>query len=137
MGACTQCGKTLVAGQMICSECDQQPIRVAGEVIPPSPPEAEAEKPGRPKSFTTALLVAIFADLFQIVFFPMFAQGVLSPLDDALDVAVGAAMTYLIGWHWAFLPSFLGKLAPFLDELPCWTLAVLYVRAERGRLQSV
>jgi hypothetical protein len=83
-----------------------------------------------------ALAIAIVADLLQIVFFPLLAEGVLSPLDDALDIAVGLVMVKLVGWHWAFLPSFLGKLIPLFDELPCWTLSVLFVRAQRAKLHS-
>jgi hypothetical protein len=110
---------------------------VEGQVIPPGAPVGPKPKPWWSKPFATALAIAVAADFFQIIFFPVFAQGLLSPADDVLDIAVGLAMTKLIGWHWAFLPSFLGKLTPVLDEVPCWTLAVLYVAAERGRLQSV
>jgi hypothetical protein len=31
----------------------------------------------------------------------------------------------LLGWHWAFVPSFLAELVPGLDLVPTWTLAVL------------
>jgi hypothetical protein len=78
----------------------------------------------------------VAADLLQIILFPLFGEGAASPLNDALDMAVGLAMVRLLGWHWAFLPSFLGELIPLFDELPCWTLAVLLVRAERAKLQS-
>ena len=50
----------------------------------------------------------------------------MSPWNDALDLAVGAAMTGLIGWHWAFLPSFFVELVPGLDLVPTWTAAVFY-----------
>jgi hypothetical protein len=76
-----------------------------------------------------ALALAVAADLVQIVLFPLFMRGFLSPFDDLLDVLVCLAMVRLLGWHWAFLPSFLGKIVPILDELPCWTLAVLFVRS--------
>ena len=114
---------------------EQETIHAAGEVIPPGVP-IESGHPRPRDSFTTPLVIAVVADLLQIVVFPLFAEGVFSPLDDALDVVVGMAMLRLVGWHWAFLPSFLGKLIPFFDELPCWTLAVLFVRAERAKLQS-
>jgi hypothetical protein len=110
-----------------------EPIRAEGQVIPPDAPTEQ--QPGKP-SFATALAVAITADLLQIVIFPLFSQGAFSPMDDVLDVAVGLGMVRLLGWHWAFLPSFLAKLVPFFDEFPCWTLAVLFVRAQRAKLQS-
>jgi hypothetical protein len=77
--------------------------------------------------------VAIVADLAQIFFFPMFAEGLWSPASDVLDIAVGVAMVRILGWHWAFLPTFAAKLVPFLDEIPCWTLAVLFVKGERDK----
>ncbi|HKA37626.1 MAG TPA: hypothetical protein VKH43_12455 [Thermoanaerobaculia bacterium] len=32
----------------------------------------------------------------------------------------------MIGWHWAFLPSFFVELVPGLDLVPTWTAAVFY-----------
>jgi hypothetical protein len=43
--------------------------------------------------------VAILADAIQIVGMPLFAEGGLSPLDPALDVAVGAILIKLLGAH--------------------------------------
>jgi hypothetical protein len=73
----------------------------------------------------TALGIALFADALQIVLFPFFGEGALSPANDLLDIAVAWVLTRLIGWHWAFLPSFLTELVPGLDLVPTWTLAVL------------
>jgi hypothetical protein len=75
----------------------------------------------------TALSIAILADALQIVFFPLFGEGALSPINDVLDIAVGWTLTRLLGWHWAFLPSFLAELVPGLDLVPTWSLAVLIV----------
>ena len=47
----------------------------------------------------------MIADLAEIVVFPAFMEGFLSPANDALDVAVAVALTRLLGWHWAFLPT--------------------------------
>ena len=74
-----------------------------------------------------AMILAIIADALQIVVFPLFVAGAESPADDILDLGVGAVLTYLLGWHWEFLPSFLGKLAPGVDLVPLWTLAVANV----------
>ncbi|HKF42791.1 MAG TPA: hypothetical protein VKG01_06815 [Thermoanaerobaculia bacterium] len=73
-----------------------------------------------------ARITGILADVTQIVLFPLFAGGAASPWNDALDLAVGSALTALIGWHWAFLPSFFAELVPGLDLAPTWTLAVFY-----------
>jgi len=79
------------------------------------------------------MVLAIVADVLQIVVFPLFVEGALSPADDLLDLGVGAAMVHLLGWHWEFLPSFLAKLAPGVDLVPFWTLAVanVYRKAKR------
>lgn len=77
--------------------------------------------------FKTAMLVAIVADALQLIVFPMFVEGALSPADDLLDLGVGALMINLLGWHWEFLPSFLAKLVPGVDLVPFWTMAVASV----------
>jgi hypothetical protein len=77
--------------------------------------------------FRTAMMLAILADAIQLVAFPLFVAGAESPVDDALDFGVGAALAYLLGWHWEFLPSFLAKLVPGVDLVPLWTLAVANV----------
>ena len=75
--------------------------------------------------FRAALALAIVADAVQIVIFPLFAEGAISPLDDILDLTVMAVLIQLIGWHWEFLPSFIGEVVPGLDLVPFWTLAVV------------
>lgn len=77
--------------------------------------------------FKTAMLVAIVADALQLVVFPMFVEGALSPADDVLDIGVAALLTSLLGWHWEFLPSFFAKLVPGVDLVPFWTIAVASV----------
>jgi hypothetical protein len=84
----------------------------------------------------TALGIALFADALQIVLFPFFGEGGLSPLNDLLDIAVGFAMIRLLGWHWAFLPSFMAELIPGLDLVPTWTLAVLIVTRQISPRQT-
>ena len=79
------------------------------------------------------MLLAIVADALELVVFPLFVEGAFSPADDLLDVAVGAAMVHLLGWHWEFLPSFFAKLVPGVDLVPFWTMAVanVYRKAKR------
>jgi hypothetical protein len=77
--------------------------------------------------FRAAMALAIVADAVQILIFPLFAEGAISPLDDILDLTVMVALIRLIGWHWEFLPSFIAELVPGLDLVPFWTLAVVSV----------
>jgi len=81
-----------------------------------------------------AMIIAIAADLCQLIVFPYFIEGALSPFDDALDVAVAGVLTKLLGWHWEFLPSFAGKLVPGVDMVPLWTLAVANVYRKAKQL---
>jgi hypothetical protein len=94
--------------------------------------------------FRAAMIIAIMADALQIILLPLFVEGVESPADDVLDLGVGAALVYLLGWHWEFLASFLAKLVPGADLVPFWTMAVanvyrrskrIAVMAEAGREQ--
>jgi hypothetical protein len=77
--------------------------------------------------FRAAMILAIIADAFQLLVFPLFVEGALSPADDVLDFGVGALMIHLLGWHWEFLPSFAAKLLPGVDLVPFWTIAVANV----------
>ena len=81
-----------------------------------------------------AMIVAIVADLLQLVFFPLTIEGAISPADDVLDVAVAGLLSWLLGWHWEFLPSFLTKLVPGADLVPCWTIAVANVYRKSKQL---
>jgi hypothetical protein len=74
-----------------------------------------------------AMILAIVADVLQLAVIPLFVEGAGSPADDILDLCIGGVLTWLLGWHWEFLPSFLGKLVPGVDLVPLWTLAVANV----------
>jgi len=77
--------------------------------------------------FRAAIVLAILADAFQIIVFPLFVEGALSPAEDVLDFGMAAVLVRLLGWHWEFLPSFLVKLVPGVDLIPLWTMAVANV----------
>jgi hypothetical protein len=83
--------------------------------------------------FRAAMIIAIIADALQIIILPLFVEGAESPADDMLDLGVGAALVYLLGWHWEFLPSFLAKLVPGIDLVPFWTMAVASVYRKSKR----
>lgn len=74
-----------------------------------------------------ARLLAIAADVLQVGLFPLFGEGALSPANDALELGVAAAMVWLLGWHWAFLPGMLAESIPGLNLFPTWTAAVFFV----------
>jgi hypothetical protein len=85
-----------------------------------------------PTQIRIARYVAISADLLQIGLFPLFGEGFLSPLADALDVIVCVILTRLIGWHYSFLPSFLVEIMPVVDLVPTWTIAVLLATRQKA-----
>jgi hypothetical protein len=78
-----------------------------------------------------AWVVAIAADALQIVAFPFFIEGGMSPADSVLDLIVAFVMIRLLGWHWAFLPTAAAKLIPAADLFPTWTAAVWFVTRQR------
>ena len=84
--------------------------------------------------FRIAIVLAIAADILQLAVMPLFIEGAESPADDVLDFGIGAVLTYLLGWQWEFLPSFLGKLVPGVDMVPFWTLAVANVYRKKKRI---
>jgi hypothetical protein len=71
------------------------------------------------------------ADAIQLALIPLFGGGAISPLNSALDVVIGLVMVRLIGWHFAFLPTFVAELVPGLDLFPSWTAAVWFVTRKR------
>lgn len=75
--------------------------------------------------------IAIAADLTQIVFFSVLSEGFVSPADVVVDVVVAVLLTLLVGWHIAFIPSFIIKALPFADLAPTWTVAVLIATRDK------
>ena len=81
-----------------------------------------------PRRIWTARALAVLVDLVQFALLP----AELTPLNNVIDVATGVALYLLVGWHWAFLPTFAVEMVPFVDLVPTWTLAVAI--ATRGRM---
>src|SRR6204780_191744 len=61
--------------------------------------------------------IAAAVDLVQIGFFPMFIEGSIFPLNAVLDVVACIVLVWLIGWHIAFVPTFI------IEQLPVAHLA--------------
>jgi len=80
-----------------------------------------------------AMILAVAADIVQLAIFPFVIEGAESPADDLFDLAMGGLLTWLLGWHWEFAPSFLAKLVPGVDLVPFWTLAVANVYRKSRR----
>src|ERR1043165_3328285 len=85
------------------------------------------------RDFRYAWCVAIAADAAQILLLPFFIEGGFSPADMIVDLAAALILSRLVGWHWAFLPSFLAELVPGLDLFPSWSAAMAYVTWQRAR----
>jgi hypothetical protein len=87
-----------------------------------------------------AWVIAIGADATQLALLPLFGEGALSPADSVLDLVVAFSLIRLLGWHWAFLPTFAAELIPGLDLFPSWTAAVWFVsrqhREEVGKYEN-
>jgi hypothetical protein len=91
----------------------------------PAPLATSAPSPARaPWRIWLARGIAVAADALEMIVFPAFIPGIASPLADAVDVAVAILLTLLVGWHIAFIPSFVIKLLPFADLAPTWTVAI-------------
>jgi hypothetical protein len=71
-----------------------------------------------------ALAIAAAADLAQIFLLPLFGEGGLSPLEDALDVFVALALTALVGFRWRTAFAFALELVPGMALFPSWTAVV-------------
>lgn len=81
-----------------------------------------------------ALALAVLADIVQLFILPAWVEGAAFPPDDIFDVCMAGILSWLLGWHWEFLPTFAGKLIPGVDLVPLWTLAVANVyRKSRPR----
>ena len=80
----------------------------------------------------TAWVVAVLVDGLQMITAPAeFTGPMVWVLDAGVDLVTMGVMIFLLGFHWAFLPSFVTKLLPFVDLAPTWTLALFF--ATRGR----
>jgi hypothetical protein len=85
-----------------------------------------------------AFAVGILADLLQLpASLALFAGFVPAEgLDAAIDVVAAVVINWILGFHWALLPSFALKLIPVVDVAPTWTACVAYVVLRRRHSAS-
>jgi hypothetical protein len=77
-----------------------------------------------------AWAIALGVDAIQV---PVDATGPVGWLLGAgLDLITMVVMWRLLGFHWAFLPSFVTEAVPYLNLAPLWTLAVALATRGRG-----
>gem|GEM_PF-2463283 len=78
-----------------------------------------------------AYATAIVVDILQVPAAVAFFTGALAvpaeAVDAVLDAAAAGLLNWLLGYHWALLPTFVVKLIPGLDAAPTWTACVAYV----------
>jgi len=78
-----------------------------------------------------ALAVAVVADGLQLLLGPFgWVFG-----DQIIDVVAMVLTSWVIGFHWLLLPTFVMEFIPLVDALPTWTACVIAVIALRKREQ--
>ena len=80
-----------------------------------------------------ARAIALAVDTIQLATAPAELGG--PPvwfIEGAVDLVTMAVLWAIVGFHWAFLPSFATKLLPFVDIAPTWTLGVFLATRGRG-----
>jgi hypothetical protein len=79
----------------------------------------------------TAFAIAIAVDLIQVPLTLAENTGFLlipaEIADCVLDFLAMGATTFLLGFHWALLPSVFVEAVPELDAIPTWTGCVAFV----------
>ena len=84
----------------------------------------------------TAWVVAVLVDGLQMITWPAEMTGPMAwVLEVGLDLVTMSLMILLVGFHWAFLPSFVTKLLPFVDLAPTWTLALFIATRDRKKMK--
>ena len=83
----------------------------------------------------TAWVVAVVVDGLQLITSPAELTGPMEwVLGAGVDLVTMGVMIFLVGFHWAFLPSLVTKLLPFVDLAPTWTMALIIATRDRRKL---
>ncbi len=84
-----------------------------------------------PTRVRIAYAIAACADVIQIplnaAILSILGAPLMQAFDILLDIIVMALVTKLVGFHWAFLPSFVAETVPGSSALPTWTACVAFV----------
>jgi hypothetical protein len=84
----------------------------------------------RPR-MVVALAIAVAADGLQLLLGPLGWAFI----DQAIDFVAMILVSWAIGFHILFLPTFVVELVPVLDDLPTWTACTAAVIVLRKRVQ--
>ena len=109
----------------------QSGVSATGSVVP------IGRRPGPSRRRVwAARIVALVADGIQLALLPVVVGGAVSPVADAIDIVTALTLTALLGFRWAFLPTFMAEIVPFVDLVPTWTLAVFIITRGKGGLDG-
>jgi len=90
-----------------------------------------------PTRLRAAWIIAIAVDALQLGLFPI-TLTLSTWLDKPLDLIAMSVLWYLVGWHWALLPTFVVELVPFVELVPTWTLALwLISRKQKAQIKTI
>src|SRR4051812_3815035 len=78
--------------------------------------------------------IALVADGIQWLLVPLFAGGAPEGADLVVDLVTAALLTWLCGFHLAFLPAVVAEALPVIDLFPTWTAATLFVTRKGAAL---
>ena len=82
-----------------------------------------------------AWVVAVLVDGLQLITAPAEWTGpVVWVVEAGVDLVTMGVMMFLVGFHWAFLPSLVTKFLPFIDLAPTWTVALFIATRDRKKL---
>ena len=89
--------------------------------------------PITPRRIKLAFVVGVLADILQLPVSLSLLAGFVPAegLDAAIDVLAAVLVNWLLGFHWALVPSFALKLIPVVDVAPTWTACVAFVALQR------
>jgi hypothetical protein len=88
------------------------------------------------KRWAIALTIALAADALQLAIWPVFAEGAVSPFDDALDAVVACLLLAVLGFRWRLAIALGMELVPGAALFPTWSAVVASVAVEPKKLPA-
>lgn len=76
-----------------------------------------------------ALAITILADAIQLIPGPLGWAFI----DQIIDVIAMVLLSFTVGFHVLFLPTFVAELIPAVTMFPTWTACLLIVMAQRRK----